>query len=61
MEIFYYLGNKDGTLQKQQVNKQQRAWSQSGRQHMVILVNLARFELKLHNQIKGGLAFILFS
>jgi len=37
MEIFYYLGNKDCTLQKQQVNKQQRAWSQSGRQHMVNL------------------------
>jgi len=25
MEIFYYLENKDCTLQKQQVNKQQRA------------------------------------
>jgi len=58
MEIFYYLRNKDGTLQKQQVNKQQRACSQSGRQHMV---NLASFELILHNQIKGGLAFIPFS
>jgi len=37
MEIYYYLVNKDGTIQKQQVNKQQRAWSQSGRQHMVNL------------------------
>jgi len=61
MEIFYYLVNKDGTIKKQQVNKQQRACSQSGRQHMVILVNVARFELILHNQIKGELAFILFS
>jgi len=60
MEIFITL-NKDGTIQKQQVNKQQRAWSQSGRQHMVILVNVSRFELKLHNQIKRVLAFILFS
>jgi len=56
MEIFYYLRNKDDSLQKQQINKQQRAWSQSGRQHMV---NLARFELILHNQIKRRLAFIL--
>jgi len=60
MEIFFTL-NKDETIQKQQVNKQQWAWSQSGRQHMMILVNVARFELKLHNQIKRVLAFILFS
>jgi len=38
------------------VNKQQRAWSQSG---MVILVNVARFELKLHKPVKRVLAFIL--
>jgi len=58
MEYFITL-NKDDTIQKQQVNKQQRAWSQSGRQHMVILVNVARFELKLHIPVKKVLAFIL--
>jgi len=41
------------------VDKQQRAWSQSGRQHIVTLVNVARFELKLHKAVKRVLAFIL--
>jgi len=60
MEIFYYL-KQDNTVSNQHMNKQQRAWSQSGRQHMVILVNVARLELKLHEPVKGILAFILFS
>jgi len=56
----YFINlDKDGTIQRQQVNKQQRAWSQSGRQHMVTVVTVARFELKLHKQVKRFPAFIL--
>jgi len=60
MEIFFYLGNRDSTLQKQQVNKQQRALEPIRQTAHGELVSLARFELKLHNQIKRVLAFILF-
>jgi len=51
---------KDDIIQKQKVSKQQRAWSQSGRQHMVKIVIVARFELILHKPAKGFLAFISF-
>jgi len=56
---YFITLDKDGTIQRQQVNKQQRAWSQSSRQHMVIIVNVARFELRLHEPVKGFPAFIL--
>jgi len=49
---------REVTIQKQKVNKQQRAWSQSGRQHMVNLVIVPRFELILLKPAKGFLAFI---
>jgi len=55
----YFITLDKDTIQRQQVNKQQRAWSQSGRQHMMIVVNVARFELKLNKQVKRSLAFIL--
>jgi len=45
---------------QQNENKQQRALSQSGRQHMVKLVVLARFELILLKPAKGFHAFILY-
>jgi len=43
---------------QQNENKQQRALSQSGRQHMVKVVVLARFELILLKLAKGFHAFI---
>jgi len=46
---------------QQNENKQQRALSQSGRQHMVVkLVVLARSELILLKPAKGSHAFILY-
>jgi len=45
---------------QQNENKQQRALSQSGRQHMVKLVDLARSELILPKPAKGSHAFILY-
>jgi len=45
---------------QQNENKQQRALSQSGRQHMVKLVVLARSELILPKPAKGSHAFILY-